>query len=170
MPRPLMILSLSFLITFGLANSTAHAQSTNRIETGLLTCSGEGGWGLILGSQKQMRCTFTGVSGRPLGFYAATVTKFGLDIGVTGPTNIVWAVFAPANRAGENYEVGSLSGTYAGVTAEATAGVGLGANALVGGGPNSFALQPVSVQSQTGLNIAAGIGTLRLAFDGPADS
>lgn len=162
------LLSLSLLIAATLSASGAHAQSTTRIETGLLTCSGEGGWGLILGSQKQMRCTFTGLGGRAIGNYAATVTRFGLDIGRTGPTNIVWAVFAPANRARDNYQVGSLAGTYVGVSAEATAGVGLGANALVGGGANSIALQPVSVQSQTGLSIAAGIGTMRLDFDGPA--
>jgi hypothetical protein len=145
----------------------ANAQAPDRIEAGLLTCDGEGGWGLILGSRKKMRCTFTSISGKPLGFYFATVTKFGLDIGKTGETRVVWAVFAPASRAGANYEVGSLDGTYVGVTAEATAGVGLGANALVGGGAQSFALQPVSVQTQTGLNIAAGVGSLRLEFDGP---
>lgn len=149
------------------AVAPATAQVPNRVETGLLTCDGEGGWGLILGSQKRMRCTFTSLTGKPLGFYFATVTKFGLDIGKTGETRVVWAVFAPASRGGNNYEVGSLGGTYVGVTAEATAGVGLGANALVGGGAQSFALQPVSVTTQTGLNIAAGVGSLRLEFDGP---
>lgn len=150
-----------------LAVAPVQAQAPDRIETGLLTCDGEGGWGLILGSQKRMRCTFTSLTGKTLGFYFATVTKFGLDIGRTGETRVVWAVLAPANRAGDNFEVGSLDGTYVGVTAEATAGVGLGANALVGGGGQSFALQPVSVQTQTGLNIAAGVGSLRLEFDGP---
>ncbi|MEO0729310.1 MAG: DUF992 domain-containing protein [Pseudomonadota bacterium] len=141
--------------------------SVDRIETGVLECSGEGGWGLILGSRKTMRCTFTSLSGKPLGSYDATVTKFGLDIGKTGQTSMVWTVLAPTTAAGDNYVIGSLEGDYVGVAAEASAGVGLGANALVGGGQTSFALQPVSVKAQTGLNIAAGVETFRLRFNGP---
>ncbi|MEL6623759.1 MAG: DUF992 domain-containing protein [Pseudomonadota bacterium] len=153
-------------LSAGFATS-ASAQSNNRIETGLLECSGEGGWGLIIASKKTMRCTFTSVSGKPLGFYDTTITKYGLDVGVTGKTQMVWAVFAPASAAGDNYEVGSLDGQYTGVGAEATAGVGLGAKVLLGGGATSFALQPVSVKAQTGLNLAAGVETVRLRFVGP---
>ena len=56
----------------------------------------------------------------------------------------------------------SLNGTYAGVSAEATVGVGVGANALVGGSVRSIVLQPLSVQAQEGLNIAAGVSSLQL--------
>ena len=38
----------------------------------------------------------------------------------------------------------------------------LGANVLVGGSNHSVALQPLSVQGQVGLNIAAGVGALDL--------
>ena len=38
--------------------------------------------------------------------------------------------------------------------ASATVGVGLGANVLVGGSGNSIALQPVSIEGTTGLNVA----------------
>ena len=44
----------------------------------------------------------------------------------------------------------------------ATVGVGVGANALVGGSNNTIALQPVSVQGQTGLSVAAGVAGLDL--------
>ena len=57
---------------------------------------------------------------------------------------------------------GALQGRYAGASAEATVAVGLGANVLVGGGNKSIALQPLSVQAQTGLNVAAGVAALRL--------
>jgi hypothetical protein len=67
-------------------------------------------------------------------------------------------VFAPTNRVGP----GDLAGTYGGVAASATVGVGLGANALVGGSNNTIALQPVSLQGQTGLSVAAGIAGLEL--------
>jgi hypothetical protein len=46
-------------------------------------------------------------------------------------------------------------------------GLGVGANALVGGGPGSFTLQPVSVQVQTGLSVAAAVQTLTLDYAGP---
>ena len=38
----------------------------------------------------------------------------------------------------------------------------LGANALIGGSNNTIALQPVSVQGQTGLSVAAGVAGLEL--------
>ena len=71
---------------------------------------------------------------------------------------MAWGVFAPTNRIG----YGDLAGSYVGASASATVGVGLGANALVGGSGNTFALQPVSVQGQTGLSVAAGVAGLEL--------
>ena len=160
-----LIKLLAVTMALGLATS-AKAQE-NYIETGVLECSGEGGWGLIVGSQKTMRCTFSNAQGNPLGYYDAKITKFGLDIGKTGKTSMIWAVFAPASEGGNNYRVGALTGSYAGVAAEASVIVGVGADALVGGGENSFALQPVSIKAQTGLNLAVGVGTLSLNFAGP---
>ncbi len=144
----------------GIAAATvpAAAQGTSRVEAGLLTCSVEGGIGLILGSQKATECQFKSGDGGVTEIYTGKVTKVGIDIGVTGPAQIVWAVFAPSNA----LRPGSLEGTYIGASAQATAGVGVGANALVGGSNNTIALQPVSVQAQTGLNVAAGIGGLQL--------
>jgi hypothetical protein len=74
---------------------------------------------------------------------------------------MTWAVFAPGKL-----KAGSLAGSYGGVSAKATIGVGLGANVLVGGLNKTIALQPLSVQTQTGLNIAAGIAGLRLRYAG----
>jgi hypothetical protein len=51
-----------------------------------------------------------------------------------------------------------------GCPAEATIGVGLGANVLVGGSNQTVALQPVSVQGQVGLNLAVGFAELQLRF------
>jgi hypothetical protein len=56
----------------------------------------------------------------------------------------------------------SLVGSYGGLSAEATVGVGVGANALIGGSDKSIVLQPLSVQAQQGLNIAAGVASLQL--------
>ena len=58
-----------------------------------------------------------------------------------------------------------FSYTATSATAGATFGIGLGANVLVGGLDKSVALQPLSVQGNTGLNIAAGVGVISLKFE-----
>ena len=57
---------------------------------------------------------------------------------------------------------GDLAGNYGGVGANASVGVGFGGNFLVGGPENPYALQPISLQGQTGLNVAAGIADIEL--------
>ncbi|HEY4995167.1 MAG TPA: DUF992 domain-containing protein, partial [Aestuariivirga sp.] len=57
---------------------------------------------------------------------------------------------------------GALAGSYVGASAQATVIAGLGANVLVGGWSDSINLQPLSVQGQTGLNVAAGLASLNL--------
>jgi hypothetical protein len=127
-----------------------------RVQVGTLSCSVSAGIGLIVGSQRNVNCTFQPDGGPPEA-YTGTLTKIGLDVGFTTGSAIVWGVFAGTNR-----YVGMLSGTYAGAQAEATVGAGVGANMLVGGSNRSVALQPLSVQGQVGLNAAAGIGSLEL--------
>jgi hypothetical protein len=73
---------------------------------------------------------------------------------------MVWSVVAPT----VNLAPGSLSGSYGGVTASATVGIGVGANVLVGGSGNSIALQPVSVEGTTGLDVAAGVAEMSVNF------
>lgn len=127
------------------------------VKAGVLNCTVAGGTGFIFGSSKALTCTFQPVSG-PVETYDGRITKFGLDVGTTGVTKIAWGVLAPA----ADVEPGALEGDYAGVSAEATVGAGVGANALVGGLDKSITLNPVSVQVQNGLNIAAGIASLKL--------
>ena len=59
---------------------------------------------------------------------------------------------------------GSLAGSYGGVTASATAVVGAGANVLVGGSNKTISLQPLSIEGNTGLNVAAGVAALTLTY------
>jgi hypothetical protein len=135
----------------------AAAQAETRVEVGVLTCSARGSTGFIVGSTRDLRCRFNR-QGRDE-FYRGTINKFGLDIGTTKQATISWAVLAPT----ANLSPRSLNGTYGGVSAEATVGLGVGANALVGGSDRSIVLQPLSVQAQEGLNIAAGVSQLKLA-------
>src|SRR6266849_630742 len=97
----------------------SDAQAQARIEVGVLTCTVRGGSGFIIGSTKDLRCRFNR-PGRDE-FYHGTISKFGLDIGVTKQSAIAWAVFAPT----ANLRPGSLNGNYGGVSAEATVGVGV---------------------------------------------
>ena len=137
----------------------SDAQAQARIEVGVLTCTVRGGTGFIVGSTKELRCRFN-KPGRDE-FYHGTISKFGLDIGVTKQSAIAWAVFAPT----ANLRPGSLNGGYGGVSAEATIGLGVGANALIGGSAKNIILQPLSVSAQQGLNIAAGVASLQLRAD-----
>ena len=133
----------------------AQAQPS-RVQVGSLECSVSSGVGLIVGSQRNVSCYFK-VGGAVVESYTGTMTRVGLDVGFTTGGAIIWAVFADTNR----YS-GMLSGTYAGASAEMSIAAGLGANVLVGGSSRSVALQPLSVQGQTGLDIAAGVGALEL--------
>ncbi len=126
------------------------------IKVGVLTCRVDGGAGWIIGSSKDVECTFKGTHGRRE-HYVGSIGKLGVDIGVTNDTRVGWVVFAPGKL-----KSGSLRGNYTGASAEATVGLGIGANVLVGGFRKSINLQPVSLQAQTGLNVAAGIASLNL--------
>ena len=134
----------------------ASAQA-NRTKVGTLSCDISGGIGLIITSKKDLTCMFTPSQPGPKEVYVGSITKFGLDLGATAGGEMVWAVYAPSTR-----KFGALAGNYGGATAEATVGAGLGANVLVGGSDRTVALQPVSVQGQAGLNVAAGVADLRL--------
>src|SRR5579885_2108068 len=118
-----------------------------RVQVGQLACS-----------QRNVACNFLPDGGPPEA-YTGTITKVGLDVGFTTGGAMVWGVFADTNR-----YAGMLAGTYVGAQAEATVAAGLGANVLVGGSNRSIALQPLSVQGQTGLNVAAGVGALELKY------
>jgi hypothetical protein len=142
-----------------LSAAALPAAAKSGVNVGALSCTVEGGIGLIIGSSKDMQCVFNPADGGASEHYTGTISKLGIDIGITNESYIRWLVFAPGtiNR-------GALAGGYAGASAEATLGVGLGANVLVGGLDNTIALQPVSIQGQEGLNVAAGVTSLNLDF------
>ena len=138
--------------------AAAPAEAAGRVQVGVLRCHVVGGVGFVVGSSRDISCRFEPASRGRAERYYGTIDRFGLDIGATRKTTIVWGVLSPTDQ----MRPGALEGTYVGASAEATAGVGLGANALVGGFDRSIALNPVSVQAQTGINIAAGVAGLKL--------
>jgi hypothetical protein len=141
-----------------LVASFAYAQQPiQRVQVGVLECRGGASVGFIVGSVTNLGCVLR-VDGMPEDRYVATIRKVGVDLGITQESALAWGVYAPVARLGP----GDLSGTYAGAQGSATLGVGVGGNVLVGGSDNSIALQPLSVQGQVGLNVAAGLASLEL--------
>jgi hypothetical protein len=108
--------------------------------------------------KQKMTCEFRPVSG-PVEAYAGKITDFGLEVGEIKRGHLVWAVFAAALT---DMKPGALAGRYLGVDADVAVGLGLGANALMGGTGDGFILQPLSVEGEVGINIAAGVRTVSL--------
>src|SRR5215471_19355731 len=133
-------------------NNPAQAQG---IQVGVLTCDVASGFGFIVGSSRPVDCTFSSPNGPPQ-HYVGSINKVGVDIGYLQSGVMVWSVMAPT----VDFSPGSLSGYYGGVTASATVGIGAGANVLIGGSNNTIALQPVSIEGTTGLNVAAGVAEM----------
>jgi len=134
-----------------------NAQPVERVQVGVLECRGGASIGFIVGSVTNLGCVLR-INGFPEDRYVATIRKIGVDLGITEETALAWGVFAPTRRLGP----GDLSGNYAGAQGSATIGVGAGGNVLVGGSNNSIALQPLSLQGQVGLSVAAGLESLEL--------
>lgn len=127
------------------------------VRAGVLECRGGQNVGFVVGSVTSFECLFQSEGRRPEP-YIATVRRYGVDLGFTDQVRLAWAINAPVGRIPR----GELAGNYGGVGANASVGVGFGGNFLVGGPQNAYALQPISVQGQTGLNVAAGIADIQL--------
>ena len=142
------------MLVASIAGAGAQAP-VQRVQVGILECRGGASVGFIVGSVTNLGCVLR-VDGMPEDRYIATVRKVGLDLGITQESALAWGVFAPVARLGP----GDLAGNYVGAQGSATLGVG--GNALVGGSANSIALQPLSLQGQVGVSIAAGLESLEL--------
>jgi hypothetical protein len=144
----------------GLAFSTLSLDTPARaavtVKAGVLTCHVGSGYGFVFGSSRNLACTYSG-NGR-VEHYAGDISKFGMDIGYLQNGVIIWAVLAPSTTLAP----GALSGNYGGLTAGASVGIGADANALIGGSRREIELQPLSVEGDKGLNVAAGIASISL--------
>jgi hypothetical protein len=155
--KKFLMASLAALTMLAAPMLVKPAAADGGVNVGALNCNVSSGIGFIFGSSRSLTCIFT----RPDGTaerYTGDISRFGVDIGFTSSAAIVWAVFSPS----ANVAAGSLAGTYAGPSASATAGVGVGANVLIGGSNKTISLQPVSIEGNTGLNVAAGIAGMTL--------
>jgi len=157
MRRSLLVAGLAAAALAGSLRCADAQAPMARVQVGVHECRGGTSIGFIVGSVTNLGCVLR-VEGVPEDRYVATIRKVGLDLGITEETALAWGVFAPVARLGS----GDLAGTYAGAQGSASFGVGAGGNVLVGGSNNSIALQPLSLQGQIGVNIAAGLESLEL--------
>jgi hypothetical protein len=157
MRRSLLLAGVAItMLATSFAGTNAQAPMT-RVQVGILECRGGASIGFIVGPVTNLGCVLR-AEGMPEDRYIATIRKVGLDLGITAESALAWGVYAPVTRLGP----GDLAGNYAGAQGSATLGVGVGGNVLVGGSANSIALQPLSVQGQVGISVAAGLESLEL--------
>ena len=143
-------------LAFGFA--TPALAQTQPVRVGGLTCDTGPRVGLLVGSRQRMNCVFRSNSTGQQYHYRGRITRLGLDVGITGGGRLFWGVFAPTTHIGP----GALRGTYVGAGGNASVGLGLGANVLIGGSNRTISLQPLSVEGQLGINLALGVAGLRL--------
>jgi Protein of unknown function (DUF992) len=154
----LKIWLLGTLCAFTTAFALPAFAQAQPVRVGGLTCDTSARVGLLLGSRQNLRCVFrSNATGRQYA-YTGTITRVGLDVGITGGGRLFWGVFAPTSHVGQ----GTLRGNYVGASGNASLGVGLGANVLIGGSNRTISLQPLSVEGQIGVNLAAGVARLTL--------
>jgi len=151
-----LLMCAALLGGLGLASQAMADDHAAGVKVGTLSCHEASGWGFVFGSSHDVRCTFS--DGDRTEHYEGSISKFGVDIGYQQSGVLLWEVFAP----GDHPAPGALDGHYGGLTAGAAVGVGVDANALIGGSDRSISLQPVSIQGMTGVNVAAGVGELTL--------
>jgi hypothetical protein len=141
---------------------TSHAsgQVPSGTKVGTLNCQLAPSIGFIVGSHQPMRCRYIPDGPFPPEFYDGVINTIGLDIGFTAGGGMAWAVIAPTIGPPR----GGLAGAYFGASGSVTAGVGVGANVLFGGSARSFALQPLSLQGQVGVDLTLGVSGLELRW------
>ena len=145
------------LAGLGLLAAASMPAMADGTKVGTLSCRVSGGIGFIITSSKALNCVFEATNGAKER-YVGTIRRFGIDIGVTGEGRLGWIVIAPE----KGRKAGAREGDYAGVGAEVTVVGGVGANALLGGFERSITLQPLSLQVQTGGDLAVGVTSLNL--------
>ncbi|MDX8432793.1 MULTISPECIES: DUF992 domain-containing protein [Mesorhizobium] len=136
----------------------AFPVNAGTLRLGTLDCTIDGGVGYVITSNKGVSCTFRPYHHGPAEQYTGMISKLGIDVGQTHQGQLAWAVLA----ATRSHDEGDLAGSYYGVNAEASVVTGGGANLLVGGLGGAFMLEPLSVQAQTGVNLAVAVTSLEL--------
>ena len=150
---------LSLAAGAALAASAGLAQAADvGVKIGTLECHEASGAGLVFSSSRNLNCTFSGSEKGQVAHYTGKISRYGVDIGFQENAVMIWGVVSTS----DHFAPGDLAGKYGGVTAQVGFAGGLGANVLLGGSRDGFALQPISIQGFNGLNLAAGVMEIEL--------
>jgi hypothetical protein len=137
----------------------AGVASAESAKVGALQCHISGGTGMILMENQALDCVFRDSAGHS-SHYIGRMTNVGVNIGISGPGRLVWAVLAATS----DVAPGALAGDYVGAAGSVAVGAGAGGAILVGGSNKTISLQPISVSAETGLNLSAGLGNISLQY------
>ena len=154
-----LLVWVTVLTITGLSVGASDAQEQRRSNVGTLTCRVGPGIGALIASRRRLACRFNASDGHSEQ-YAGSITRFGLDVGITAGSVMSWIVLARTR----GVRRGALAGHYVGASGDVSLGVGGGAKVLVGGSRRAMMLQPVSVVAQVGINLALGVAGLQLRF------
>lgn len=147
-------LGLTAALALTLSTTAVHA----RADIGVLTCKLTDVKNDIVYTREEFACEFKPNVGDTQ-TYTGEIKALGLDLSVTKDVTLVWGVLAPS---GDPTKASSLAGKYVGGTAAVSVGAGAAANILVGGGEDSFTLQPLSASGIIGAGAALDIEEFEL--------
>lgn len=137
--------------------SAVHAQGG--LEVGVLTCSVVPGTrlNLLIRSTADVKCVYA-KGGEIEEYVGETGIALGLDLSFKQNEKLAFTVIA----ASEDVRPGAkaLGGKYVGGELSAAVGLGLGAKALVGGGAKNIGLQPLALETSTGIGASGGLSFL----------
>ena len=156
--HPTKLLALLLTLT-GLAAPLGSAHAEGGLEVGVLTCSVVPGTrlNLLIRSTADVKCVYS-KGGENEEYVGETGIALGLDLSFKKDEKMAFTVIA----ASEDVRPGAkaLGGKYVGGELSAAAGLGLGAKALVGGGAKNIGLQPLALESSTGIGASGGLSFL----------
>ncbi|MBI3446004.1 MAG: DUF992 domain-containing protein [Magnetospirillum sp.] len=146
------VVALAALFAFG-----SEARAEGGVVLGVLTCSKTGtGTTYVVHSKNPVACEYNGVGG-PQKYTGSNGILFGIDLEIEQLAGMGYLVIG-----GTNTDKNSLQGYYVGAEASVTVGLGVSAQAGLGGVGNDIALVPVGLGGQIGIGATAGISYLNI--------
>ena len=147
------------LTTLLLTAVYGQAFAAGGVQVGVLECKvvPNSRVNLLIHSTADVECTFNN-NGTVEHYIGETGIGLGLDLSFRNDEVMHFAVIAASDDINPGGH--ALAGKYVGGEATATAGVGLGAKALVGGGNKNFSLQPLALETNKGLGASGGLSFL----------
>lgn len=136
----------------------AASDDAARIELGTLTCELAAVTNVIIYAEESFNCILETNEGDEIP-YEGNIEKIGANLQIKTDQTLKWIVLSSVSMD----EPEDLSGSYLGASAQASLGIGGGANVLVGGSGDNFTLQPISVTGQEGIGASLTLDSLTLS-------